>query len=257
MTKYVLFGTDSIARKLIRSATERNFRILCPIPHPPHTSEQRNYERISLIRRLGGEPILYNFSNKWNPAAEHAGHEGLHQIFKGTKGVIWAIDPEFQELGSWGYYRDRPQEYLRDFRSAISAMNTENGPTNFVSLIPHQKEMTQNSLSYAMALKMEKAVIGQQNLNWAFVPAMNGNLSEWRSHINSTDENMIQSMARNLTVTTVMHILEKDDFNGKFFALGAPCDPTRVVEDVKTVQEVEGARLLNRNRMGTSSHFVS
>jgi hypothetical protein len=256
MTKYVLFGTDSIARKLIRSATERSFRILSPIPHPPHISEQRNYERIALIRRLGGEPILYNFRDKWNPGAEHTGPEGLQQIFKGTKGVIWAIDPEFQELGSWSYYRDRPQEYLTDFRSVVSAMNMENGPRNFVSLIPYQKEMTPNSLSHAVASKMKKAVMGQQNLNWAFVPAMNGNFPEWRLRKDAPKENMIQLMTRNLTVTTVMHILEKDDFNCKFFALGAPCDPKRVVEDVKTAQDVEGAQVLARKRMGNSSRFV-
>jgi hypothetical protein len=258
MSKYVLFGTDSIAQKLIRTATQRNFRILCPIPHPPHISEERNYEQIALIKRLGGEPILFNFRPEWNPAAEKTGPEGLKQIFKDTKGVIWAIDPDFKELGSWSYYRDLPRGYyLRDFKTAISAMIIENGPRNFVSLLPHEKEMSLDELSCCVASTMKEAVLGpQQDLKWAFVRTMDGNETERRLHVNSPYENMIHLTIKDLLVPTMMRILETDNFNSKILSQGTACEEKRALEDVITIQGVEVAQHPTPNRMGTSPHFV-
>lgn len=227
MSKYVLFGTNSVARHLIRKC---KLQFLSPIPNSQYKSAERSTVEYNALKRLGAQPIQYNFIKSGTTTATTAGFVALQQIIKGTKGVIWAIDPPEEECAIRSNYRDQCEKYLRNFEIVLSAMSMGNGPLNFLSLIPPEKQLPLDNGRF-LASYMKEAVEGQRALKWAFVRTPENSFSKL---VERTQSNNETKGSNDFVATTMKRVLEMEEFNGTVFELDTRLEPKSSVEHLKS-----------------------
>jgi hypothetical protein len=242
MSKYVLFGTNSVARHLIRTC---KLQFLCPIPDSRYKSAERRPE-YDALKRLGAQPIQYNFIKSGTTTT--AGFVALLQIIKGTKGVIWAIDPPEEERAIRSNYRGQCEKYLRKFEIVLSAMSMGNGRP-FLSLIPPEKQLPLDNGRF-LASYMKEAVERHQTLKWAFVRTPENSFSKLVERTQSHNET---KGSNDFVATTMKRVLEMEEFNGTVFELDTRLEPKSSVEHLKSDTGHEVAPPLARHDKGITS----